>query len=190
MNVRGSWVVCCCVQCVTVYVFKWFFLSRSSLLFVLLFRLLFFVSVSFTLYMYILFVGKCTFCPSFNAILFFFFYILLNTGGDETGSKNVKNRVCRLIHSASSSCHDILFRVCHLNLRKNRLVVPRGLRVSWCATICFNERLTKCYPEAGALCRVKIAATMWSKSATRNELSHPRACLYPFLTSFKYFLRF
>lgn len=121
---------------------------------------------------------------------FFFFYILLNTGGDETGSKNVKNRVCRLVHSASSSCHDILFRVCHLNLRKNRLVVPRGLRVSWCATICFNERLTKCYPEAGALCRVKIAATMWSKSATRNELSHPRACLYPFLTSFKYFLRF
>lgn len=153
------------------------------------FACFFFVSVSFTLYMYILFVGECTFCPSFNAILFFF-NILLNTGGDETGSKNVKNRVCRLIHSASSSCHDILFRVCHLNLRKNRLVVPRGLRVSWCATICFNERLTKCYPEAGALCRVKIAATMWSKSATRNELSHPRACLYPFLTSFKYFLRF
>lgn len=153
------------------------------------FACFFFVSVSFTLYMYILFVGECTFCPSFNAILFFF-NILLNTGGDETGSKNVKNRVCRLIHSASSSCHDILFRVCHLNLRKNRLVVPRGLRVSWCATICFNERLAKCYPEAGALYRVKIAATMWSKSATRNELSHPRACLYPFLTSFKYFLRF
>lgn len=74
----------------------------------------------------------------------FFFNILLNTGGDETGSKNAKNRVCRLVHSASSSCHDILFRVCHLNLRKNRLVVPRGARVSWCATICFNERLKKC----------------------------------------------
>lgn len=120
----------------------------------------------------------------------FFFNILLNTGGDETGSKNVKNRVCRLVHSANSSCHDILFRVCHLNLRKNRLVVPRGPRVSWRATICFNERLTKCYPEAGALCRVKIADTMWSKSATRNELSHRRAWLYPFLTSFKYLLRF
>lgn len=85
----------------------------------------------------------------------FFLNILLNTGGDETGSKNVKNRVCRLVHSASSSCHDILFRVCHLNLRKNRLVVPRGLRVSWCATICFNERLTKCYPEAGAVSRLR-----------------------------------
>lgn len=190
MNVRGSWVVCCCVQCVTVYVFKWFFLSRSSLLFVLLFRLLFFC------FSFFYFIHVYSFCwrvyvlSKFQRDFVFFFNILLNTGGDETGSKNVKNRVCRLVHSASSSCHDILFRVCHLNLRKNRLVVPRGLRVSWCATICFNERLTKCYPEAGALYRVKIAATMWSKSATRNELSHPRACLYPFLTSFKYFLRF
>lgn len=154
------------------------------------------ISLAFFCFSFFYFIHVYSFCwrvyvlSKFQRDFVFFFYILLNTGGDETGSKNVKNRVCRLIHSASSSCHDILFRVCHLNLRKNRLVVPRGLRVSWCATICFNERLTKCYPEAGALYRVKIAATMWSKSATRNELSHPRACLYPFLTSFKYFLRF
>lgn len=188
MCVDRGWL-CCCVQCVTVYVFKWFFYLVLPYYSFCYFACFFFVSVSFTLYMYILFVGECTFCSNFNAILFFF-NILLNTGGDETGSKNVKNRVYRLVHSASSSWHDILFRVCHLNLRKNRLVVPRGPRVSRCATICFNERLTKCYPEAGALCRVKIAATMSWESATRNELSHPRACLYPFLTPCKYFLRF
>lgn len=190
MCVDRGWL-CCCVQCVTVYVFKWFFLSRSSLLFVLLFRLLFFVFQFLLLYTCIFFLlASVRFNRVSTRFCFFFLNILLNTGGDETGSKNVKNRVCRLVHSAGKSCHDILFRVCHLNLRKNRLVVPRGPRVSWCATICFNERLTKCYPEAGALCRVKIAGTMSSKSATRNELSHPRACLYPFLTSFKYFLRF
>lgn len=167
------------------------FLSRSSLLFVLLFRLLFFC------FSFFYFIHVYSFCWRVYVLfkfqrdfVVFFFNILINTGGDETGSKNVKNRVYRLVHSACSSCHDILFRVCHLNLRKNRLVVPRGPRVSWCATICFNERLTKCYPEAGALCRVKIAATMSSKSATRNVLSHPRACLYPFLTPFKYSLRF
>lgn len=186
MCVDRGWL-CCCVQCVTVYVFKWFFLSRSSLLFVLLFRLLFFLFQFLLLYTCIFFLLASV---RFVQVSSFFFNILLNTDGDETGSKNVKNRVCHLVHSACSSYHDILFRVCHLNLRKNRLVVPRGPRVSWCATICFNERLTKCYPEAGVLCRVKIAATMSSKSATRNELSHPRAYLYPFLTPFKYFPRF
>lgn len=144
MCVDRGWL-CCCVQCVTVYVFKWFFLSRSSLLFVLLFRLHFCLVQFLLLYTCVFFLlASVRFIQVSTRFCFCFFNILLNTGGDETGSKNAKNRVCRLVHSASSSCHDILFRVCHLNLRKNRLVVPRGPRVSWCATICFNERLTKC----------------------------------------------